>query len=137
MMFLDTNRIALCVQQPWAELIVRGIKQIEIRSQATTVRGPIYVYATAPLSRHPGTDRNLVKHRLTAEELPRQVVLGTVHILDCRRATSQDARQALVTGASLRQKHAWLLGEPQAFEEPIPARSAPYGIWFYPFREQG
>jgi ASCH domain len=38
---------ALSVRQPWAELILRGEKTIEYRSQPTKVRGKIYIYASA------------------------------------------------------------------------------------------
>ena len=37
----DRERIALAIQQPWAELILRGIKTLEIRSQPTRQRGTI------------------------------------------------------------------------------------------------
>ena len=39
---LDIDRRALGIKQPWVELILRGIKTLEIRSLATNVRGPIY-----------------------------------------------------------------------------------------------
>ena len=42
----DPNLIALGIRQPWAELILRGVKTIEVRSRDTDVRGPIYIYAT-------------------------------------------------------------------------------------------
>lgn len=36
---------ALSIQQPWAELIVRGIKDIENRTWATSYRGPLAIHA--------------------------------------------------------------------------------------------
>jgi len=43
---LDRQRIAIGIRQPWAELILRGIKTVEIRSTGTNQRGTIYVYAS-------------------------------------------------------------------------------------------
>jgi hypothetical protein len=36
---------ALSIRQPWAELILRGDKTVEYRSQPTKIRGRIYIYA--------------------------------------------------------------------------------------------
>lgn len=36
---------AISIQQPWAELIVRGIKDIENRTWTTTYRGPLAIHA--------------------------------------------------------------------------------------------
>jgi hypothetical protein len=38
------ERRALSIQQPWAELILRGTKKIEIRSWSTAFRGPIWIH---------------------------------------------------------------------------------------------
>ena len=35
--------IALGVRQPWAELILRGIKTIEVRTLPTSIRGPVFI----------------------------------------------------------------------------------------------
>ena len=45
----DRDRIALAIQQPWAELILRGIKTLEVRSQPTQLAAPsISTRANAP-----------------------------------------------------------------------------------------
>jgi len=36
---------ALSIRQPWAELIIRGIKDVENRSWATEYRGPLAIHA--------------------------------------------------------------------------------------------
>jgi len=43
---INADRIALGIQQPWVELILRGVKTLEIRSQPTRQRGTIYLYAS-------------------------------------------------------------------------------------------
>jgi hypothetical protein len=42
----DAETVALGVRQPWIELILRGVKTIEVRSQDTRIRGTIYLYAS-------------------------------------------------------------------------------------------
>ena len=58
---------ALTIRQPWAKLILRGIKTIEVRSRLTRVRGRVYIYASlgrigpeqeARVSRDSGLDVN-------------------------------------------------------------------------------
>jgi ASCH domain len=39
-------RVALSLKQPWAALVVHGLKSIEIRRWATERRGRIYVHAS-------------------------------------------------------------------------------------------
>lgn len=53
----DRERIALAIQQPWAELILRGIKTLEIRSQPTRQRGTILLYASKRVSALPAVAR--------------------------------------------------------------------------------
>ena len=36
---------ALSIRQPWAELILRGLKSIELRKWATDYRGPLWLHA--------------------------------------------------------------------------------------------
>ena len=37
----------LSVRQPWASLLVRGVKDIENRTWSTTYRGPVLIHACA------------------------------------------------------------------------------------------
>ena len=40
------RKIALSIRQPWAELIVRGVKDIENRTWRTHYRGPVLIHAS-------------------------------------------------------------------------------------------
>ena len=40
---------ALCVRQPWAELIARGVKDLEIRTWRTDYRGPLLIVASSQI----------------------------------------------------------------------------------------
>lgn len=45
-MTADLPKLALSIRQPWAALIMSGQKQVENRSWATKVRGPIWIHAS-------------------------------------------------------------------------------------------
>lgn len=131
----NPDLVALGVRQPWAELIVRGIKTVEVRSQNTEVRGTIYIYAARKLAEHPGADAAWEKYDLDAEALPRGLIVGTVEIADSAPALKDHAAAACVPAEVLRNQHAWRLVEPRRIE-PLKPRFLPYGIWFYPFKRR-
>ena len=134
---IDHDRIALGVQQPWAELILRGVKTIEVRSSGSRVRGPIYLYASRRPSALPDAAAASDRYRLDLDRLPRGVIVGEAEIVESRPATPEDAAAACVSIDLLSGKFAWRLARPRAFTEPVPVRFLPYGVWFYPFRRVG
>jgi hypothetical protein len=133
---IDPNRIALGVQQPWAELILRGTKTLEIRSQQTAQRGPIYLYASKRLSSLSAAPLAAERHAIDFESLPTGVLVGTVQIVGSRPARRADAQAACVPADLLVEQFVWELAEPERFEVPLPVRFLPYGIWFYPFKRR-
>ena len=132
----DRNLLALGIRQPWAELILRGIKTLEIRTVPTTVRGIIYIYASKNLSDLPAAEIAVAEHGLHLPELPTNRIIGTVQITGCRPCTAADAAAALVPWEVLSGKQAWELTSPVRLAEPLAPRFRPYGIWFYPFRRR-
>jgi len=70
---------ALSIQQPWADLIVRGLKDVENRTWATTYRGPLLIHA----------GRALQKGRTTftlygpEHEWDLGGIIGMVDLVDC------------------------------------------------------
>jgi ASCH domain len=133
---LDRDRIALAIQQPWAELILLGIKTLEIRSQPTQLRGTIYVYASKRPSRLPAAESAALRWKLEIGALPLGRVVGTVDVTDCRAARAADHQAACVPVDLLSGQLAYELDRPLRFEAPRPARFVPYGVWFYPFRRR-
>jgi len=129
--------IALGVQQPWAELILRGVKTIEVRSLTTQIRGPIYLYASKKASKMPAADVMIAQHRLEIDQCPKGLLIGTVEIIDSRPCTAADASAACVPAELLVSKQAWVLSRPQRLPQPLDVRFLPYGVWFYPFRRKG
>ncbi|MBX3441815.1 MAG: ASCH domain-containing protein [Planctomyces sp.] len=133
----DPDLIALGIRQPWAELILRGIKTIEVRTVPTGVRGPIYLYTGKVLSTDDVARAACRRHDIDADSLPLGRLVGVVEILDCRACAAEDASAACVPADVLDGKQGWVLGRPVRLPEPMAVRFLPYGIWFYPFRRKG
>ena len=132
----DPQTIALGVRQPWVELILRGAKTIEVRSQDTRTRGTIYLYAAKKLSNLPAARSAAREHQLVTRLLPAGFLVGSVELCDSRPARSRDSRAACVPPALLKNQFAWELRNPRRFELPIPVAYLPCGVWFYPFRRK-
>lgn len=132
----DPELIALGIQQPWGELILRGIKTIEVRSQPTRHRGPIYLYASKRLSTLADAKVALERHKLDGDDLPRGLLIGMVDLVDCRPCTPQDVPAACVSAELLTAQQAWVLTNPVRLAKPCAVRFLPYGVWFYPFQRK-
>lgn len=128
--------IALGIRQPWVELILRGVKTIEVRSQDTQVRGTIYLYASKKLSELPAANDAACDYALDLEALPRGLLVGSVELHATTPAAPHDATASCVPATLLKQQYAWHLRNPQRFAEPLTVRFLPYGVWFYPFRRR-
>lgn len=133
---LDYDRPALGVRQPWAELILRGIKTLEIRSTATRIRGPIYIYASRRRSTLPAAEKVIENHRLHIDDLPTGLLVGSVELVDSTPARGRHAPAACVPREFLTSRHAWHLANPRRFKHPVEVKYLPYGVWFYPFRRK-
>lgn len=133
---IDRDRIALGVRYPWAELILRGIKTIEVRTLRTRVRGPIYLYSSQTIADTPVARQVSEQHRLDCAALPQGRLIGSVEIVDCRPGGPGDAAGACLPAADLAGKYAWELAHPRRLATPVRPRFLPYGVWFYPFRRR-
>jgi hypothetical protein len=132
----NDDLIALGIRQPWAELILRGIKTIEVRTLGTQLRGPIYLYTGKRLADIAAAEAIMRRHALDREELTLSRLVGTVEIVDSRPCTPADAEAACVPAEVLRGKQAWCLANPVRLDEPLQPRFLPYGVWFYPFKRR-
>lgn len=111
---------ALTLWQPWASLIVEGVKRIETRSWATSHRGPIAIHAA---KRDINIDefvrlRNLLPDEIiwTAKgscEFPLGAVLAIANLIDCVEMTpefiAQQSEQELKCGDWQPGRFAWIL----------------------------
>lgn len=125
--------LALSVRQPWAELIVRGEKTIEVRSIRTNIRGRVHVYASLGET-HP-EDRARVNRQygLDIDRLPRGVLVGTVEIVGCRPLTVRDSGAAAFRVSEDKGDFAWLLGSPKPAARWVKPTKHPQPVFFRPF----
>lgn len=133
---IDPDLIALGIRQPWAELILRGVKTIEVRSLGTAKRGTILVYASKKISNQAAALEAVEKYGIDLEVLPKGVLVGTVEIKDCSPCTAGDSDACCLPAAQIQGKYAWRLVNPQRLAESLPVRFLPYGVWFYPFKRR-
>ncbi|VTS02336.1 ASCH domain-containing protein [Tuwongella immobilis] len=73
----------LSVRQPWAGLILAGVKSIEIRSWPTTKSGRIFIHASSIAVTDPGPWRH-VTDSIRPHTIHRGGIIGSVVITDCR-----------------------------------------------------
>ena len=132
---------ALSIRQPWAELILRGIKTIEYRSRATSIIGErFWIYASKgpalkakpPVATAwstdlaiPGADAPLPwmaelanALRLFPEKLPTGVIVGSAVI---ERVTEGD------------DIYHWHLADVERCDELRKPKGHPQPVWFNPF----
>jgi ASCH domain len=78
----------LSIKQPWASLIVHGLKDIENRTWRTNYRGPLLVHAS--LRSDDITAADLVRYygAFPPSDQPRGGIVGIVDIVDCVRPYS-------------------------------------------------
>lgn len=84
----------LSVRQPWASLIVSGIKRVEIRSKQTPHRGLLVIHSSA-----------FIDHD---DRLPRGAMIGVARLFDVVQLEGG--------------RYGWLLEAAMPFSEPIQAR---------------
>lgn len=103
----------LTVRQPWAALIVRGIKDVENRSWATRYRGPLLIQASVNMT---AADLEYVAHRygikMERSSLVFGAILGAVDLVDCRTKVSSSWHTRGHVG--------WYLENPRRLRIPIP-----------------
>jgi hypothetical protein len=124
-------RLAMNVRQPWAELIVRGIKTLEVRTRPTRVRGRVHIFASpgdADSAAIAGVGRD---HQLDVDALPRGKLVGTVEIIGARQLTPDDSEAAcfdVMPGA-----WGWELAWPRRATRLVAPKNAPKPVFFRPF----
>jgi hypothetical protein len=133
---LDPQMIALGIRQPWCELILRGVKTVEVRSTDTRQRGTIYIYASKQPAENSFAEVAIRKHGLDSQSLPKGVLVGTVELSASGPAEEEDEIAACVPAEYLEGRFAWRLTNPTRLAEPVIPRFLPYGVWFYPFRRR-
>jgi hypothetical protein len=78
---------AISIRQPYVELILQGKKKFEYRSQPTSIRERVYIYASLNLG---GDDDDWYQVRVQPEHLPKGLIVGSVEIVGCEWDDRED-----------------------------------------------
>jgi hypothetical protein len=73
--------IAISIRQPYTELILRGVKKNEFRSQPTNIRDRVFLYAALKPADDP---LQWCRAHAKPGDLATGVVVGSVEIVGCR-----------------------------------------------------
>ena len=144
---------AITIWQPYASLIVLGLKRFETRSWSTRWRGTLVIHSASRCDwfvRHDITRVQSLIHEpanggLWSEaglsESQRRLArtrwddpclyesaLGFVQLTDCRQMMDSGSRFENEVGQFGPGRYGWELDEPVAFEQPIPDRGQ-QGLW--------
>lgn len=99
----------LSIRQPWAELLARGIKDVENRSWSTDYRGPFLIHAGQKVDEEAllRYAQRGIRFRLTTG-----AIIGAATLIDCSAEHRSDWHQ---TG-----KIGWYVTDAKLFAAPIP-----------------
>lgn len=128
MRLCETHSVrALTVKQPWAELIVTGLKDVENRSKRTSYRGRFAVHAGLKRADFDDLDLSAMPRKLRRpiEDAWQRHdnagrVLGTVELVDC--VDNSPSPWAISS-----YWH-WILRDPRPYARAIPAKGQ-LGLW--------
>ena len=111
---------ALSIRQPWAELILRGKKTIEVRSWDTTYRGKLYLH-TGKVPAYKALDLGL-------QDLFLGGYVGTIELASTVAFTPdlwEQWRELHLSDGPFRQGLiAWMIRNPRRFKNAIPGPGA-------------
>lgn len=116
----------LTVKQPWASLIVHGIKDIENRSWQTNFRGRVLIFGCLQPNQRLKV-LNTPMSRIGFNDLPFGSIIGSVEIVDCvQNHPSIWADKGV---------YHWVLANPVLFEKPIVDVKGKLGLWNYDWED--
>ena len=133
---------ALSIRQPYAELILRGIKTIEYRSRRTRIIGErFYIYA----ARTPGPPEAWAELDFEPSDpgAPTGVIVGSATITRCTvvRASrhGESPTETCPNGNGTRAgspchcHYQWHLSDVKRLKRPRKPKRMPQPVWFTPF----
>ena len=93
-----SSSVAISIRQPWAALLVAGVKTIEVRKWPTRRRGPVLIHAAKLVDERPEAWAQITTPELKAAANLRGGIIGIGEIVECRR---YDTPAAFATDAEL------------------------------------
>ena len=126
-------RLALSIRQPWAELILRGEKTMEVRSRRTHVREPVFLYASRKRI-DPARERWVAKSfGMKVDDLPRGVIVGVIELRGCRPLRRTDSKLAAFPIGDPGGDWAWEVVKIRRLKKPRKPKGHPQPSFFRPF----
>jgi activating signal cointegrator 1 len=132
---------AISLLQPWATLVVLGIKTIETRIWGTQHRGPILIHASKGKAGNIfALEPPFKKYIPDFKKLPFGAIIGQATITGVIRVEDLGMNDELINRLTMEEKafgdysegrYAWVLEEAIQFDKPIPARGT-LSIWEFP-----
>jgi len=102
---------ALSIKQPWAYLIMEGIKDIENRTWPTKLRGRFLIHASLGYDKKAEAGLEMEGHTIPLN-LPSGCILGSVEIVDCVQHHPSKWKQ--------KDTYGYVLKEPRKLHTPWP-----------------
>jgi len=131
---------AISLLQPWATLVILGVKTIETRNWGTRYRGPILIHASQGKSGSIFMNEPPFKKYISDfKKLPFGAIIGKVILKDVVRVETLELTDEMINRLTMEEKafgdysegrYAWILEDHQQFKIPIPARGT-LSIWEY------
>ena len=122
----------LSVRQPYASLLVSGIKDVENRSRRTNYRGTVLIHAGAKM--HGVVSFLKTRHEFTVEEIAMMTqmnevdendlfgcIVGSVEIVDCVQNNTSEWAE--------RGKWHWVCRNAKVFAKPVRNVKGRLGLW--------
>ena len=82
---MRTKVLTISVKQPWAALLVAGVKSVEVRTWSTRTRGPVLIHAAGTPDDRPEGWSLVTTSELAALAAFRGGVIGTAELTACVR----------------------------------------------------
>ena len=119
----------LSIRQPWASLIIMGLKSVEIRSWSTPYRGRLYIHVSKTVD-------NEARRRFAIDFKATGVIIGSVDLVDISPFTDETwyslADEHLQLGPPRRDLFAWFVQNPRALQWNVPC-AGHLGLFEIPF----
>lgn len=126
---------ALSIRQPWAWLIVKGLKDVDNRRRKTNFRGRVYVHAGNHFDVEALIDSRLcpwLTNALINEEAGEMIdqlhkewkdgaIIGEVDIVDCKYRFGSE-NDSLYSPWHDRGWYGFILANPVLYDKPIPCK---------------
>jgi hypothetical protein len=100
---------AISIRQPYVELILRGTTKFEYRSQPTTIRERVYIYASLSLG---GYENDWHQGGSEPDLLPTGVIVGSVEIVGCEWDDKEDCFAYGLANPVRLKKHLKVVNQP-------------------------